>query len=317
MSELRLADGWATLILTAFDTINYISVPEAHREVLQACEGLCGELHALLSPTDETSDTAALSRGSGIVPVRPETLELLRTALSVGDRTGGCFDVTVGASTRLWQVKQRTCPPQADEVRRAGACRGRLILHEDTCSVELERETVPDIGGIGKGYIADRLAELLKDSGVSDALIDLGGNVLALGTRNGRPWRIGIHDPTRDRSACFAAVDARDVSVVTSSASERYFEHDGVRYHHIMDPQSGAPAESGLISATVVCPNSTLADALSTACYVGGMERARSFLAEYRAEGAEGVLLAGDGTLFISAGLAKSEHIHILYGGTL
>ena len=158
-----------------------------------------------------------------------------------------------------------------------------------------------DLGGIGKGYAAGRCKEILKAHGVTSALLSLGGNVSALGSKpDGTAWTVAIEDP--DGGAYLGTVQITDQCVVTSGGYQRYFEQDGVRYWHILDPETGKPARSGMKSVTIVSADDALADALSTALFVMGPERAADFWRVHRAEfGA--VWLTDDGRLFVTEGL--------------
>ena len=144
-----------------------------------------------------------------------------------------------------------------------------------TDSVQLDGGSRIDLGGIAKGYAADLCADILKDAD-ADGLLVLGGNIYAVGTNEGKDWNIGIADPDEPTDTV-AAVAMHDLSVVTSGDYERYFEQDGVRYHHIFDPETGYPAASGLRSVTVIDENSTRADALTTALFVMGADKGRAY----------------------------------------
>ena len=160
-----------------------------------------------------------------------------------------------------------------------------------------------DLGGIAKGYIADRLCGFFRDKGVSSALIDLGGNLAVVGKApSGEPWRLGLQHPLKPRGEYFAVVSASDESVVTSGPYERYFESGGVRYHHIFDTKTGYPADSDLGSVSVVSKSSADADAYCTALFVMGLDKSLEFLRSHREINA--VLVSKDGrSVFVSAGL--------------
>ena len=151
-----------------------------------------------------------------------------------------------------------------------------------------------DLGGIAKGYIADRVAEYLRDAGVTSACINMGGNVIALGTKlDGSLWTVGIRDPNGSPSDSAAVLELSDRAAVTSGIYERGFDLDGVRYHHLLDPNTGWPVQNGLASVTVIGEQSDLCDALSTACFVLGEENSRPLIARY---GVRAIFLYTDGT---------------------
>ena len=162
-----------------------------------------------------------------------------------------------------------------------------------------------DLGAVAKGRAADLLVPLLTDSGVTSAILDLGGNLTALGTRpDGTPWRIGVKDP-RNTETYFCILSLSDKTCSTSGSYERKFEVDGTTYHHILDPATGYPAESGLLSVTAVSSDGMLADGLSTACYVMGAEQSVRLWREHGLEGAgfDLVLVREDGSVWITEGL--------------
>ncbi|MPM78812.1 FAD:protein FMN transferase [bioreactor metagenome] len=162
-----------------------------------------------------------------------------------------------------------------------------------------------DLGGIAKGFAGDRSLAVLADYGVTSALVSLGGNITALGQKpDGSPWRVAVKDP-KDPESYLCVLSLRDRTVATSGAYERYFEQDGVVYHHIIDPSTGYPARSGLLSVTVVSPSGAVADAMSTALFVLGEEKG---LALWRAsEDFEAVLVREDGTVLITQGLFDQQ----------
>ncbi len=159
--------------------------------------------------------------------------------------------------------------------------------------MQLDRGSKIDFGGIAKGYAADLCADILKDAD-ADGLLVLGGNIYAVGTNEGKDWNIGIADPD-EQSDTVAAVAVHDMSVVTSGDYERYFEQDGVRYHHIFDPATGYPAASGLRSVTVIDENSTRADALTTALFVMGADEGRAYCED---NGIAAVFITSDRQVF-------------------
>ncbi|MGE5554483.1 MAG: FAD:protein FMN transferase [Betaproteobacteria bacterium] len=245
-------------------------------------------LDKLLSAYRADSDIGRVNAAAGkeAVKVSRETVELVALSLRYAALSGGKFDPTIGPLVRLWGIGNgRTKPPAAVEVEMA-----RRLVDYRRVMVDLpgRRLYLPragmalDLGGVAKGYAAERAASLLRRRGVRSALIDAGGNVVAIGTRpGGRPWRVGIRHPRRP-GQILGVLTVVDRAVVTSGDYERYFEADGRRYHHLLDPATGYPAE-GLQSATVVGRSSTLADLLSTAVFVLGPERGPIFAQKHGA----------------------------------
>ena len=159
-----------------------------------------------------------------------------------------------------------------------------------------------DLGAIAKGYAGERAADLLRERGVTSALLNMGGNVQTVGVKpDGTPWRIGLQAPDETRGAYFGIVELSDEAAVTSGGYERYFEQDGVRYWHIMDPDTGAPARSGIVSATIVAHDGGLCDGLSTSLFVMGVGGALNYWRTYG--GFETILVDEDDNVWVTAGL--------------
>ena len=203
--------------------------------------------------------------------VDPEFLALTERAFSWQARTDGAFSPTLGCLIDLWNIGGD--PPGPVPTREAVA---EALSH----SSPEDPDARLDLGGIAKGYAADRLKEYLTGEGVTSAVINLGGNVLLIGARpDGSPFRVGIRDPgSGGESSVILTIPLSDQSVVTSGIYERYFEEDGVRYHHILDPSTGYPADSGLSSVTILSADSADGDALSTACLVLGAEKGQALI---------------------------------------
>ncbi|MDD4159766.1 MAG: FAD:protein FMN transferase [Synergistaceae bacterium] len=247
-------------------------------------------LENLLSVNIPSSDVSRLNSASGDHPVKisEETAFLLEKALEWSERTEGAFDPTIGKIVKLWGIgTERAALPDPEELREAVRLtdfRKISIVHkEDGIFVQTGKGQRIDLGGIAKGYVTDKIKELLIKEGVSSALIDLGGNIAVFGDspKMGK-WKLGIQHPFRPRGEYFGIAEVSDVSVVTSGPYERYFESDGVRYHHIFDPATGYPARSDLASVTVIGADSTDADALSTALFVMGFGKSVSFLKDLK-----------------------------------
>lgn len=254
-------------------------------EELEKCDELIQSLENLFSVNIPTSDIARLNAaGGGWTRIDARTAGLLETSLAIAGLTDGAFSPALGGVTALWKIGTPDARvPSDEEITEA-------LKFTDWTQIELRSENgahfarLPrgmrlDLGAIAKGYVADVLKERLAADGARRALIDLGGNLDFAGeSPRGGAWRAGLQQPERPRGEYFGIIEAEDVSVVTSGPYERYFERDGVRYHHIIDPATGRPARSGLASVTVVDADSARADALCTALFVMGARRAPEFL---------------------------------------
>jgi FAD:protein FMN transferase len=279
-------------------------------EAAKAVFTIFEDVDARMSEWKPTSPLSAVNREAGVsaVPVPDDLRAVIRRGIEIGERTDGAFDITWAALWGLWDFKaaQPVVPPAEEVTLRAGLVDYRqLRIADDAGTVMLSRVGMKiGLGGIAKGWALDRADELLRDRGFDDYLLQGGGQVQAAGDKgDGVHWKVGIRDPRGAADDFFAIVEAEDVSVSTSGDYERFFVVDGVRYHHILDPRTGMPAQ-GLRSATVVHADATLADAMSTAVMVLGAERG---LALVEAEpGMEAVLVDADGAVLVSRGLAAS-----------
>jgi thiamine biosynthesis lipoprotein len=246
--------------------------------------------------------------GEKDVPVDQDTLHVLKTAAEYYALSGGAFDITTAPLGALWRrcIKQRSLPENVEILRLLSLVSGSGVMIDDKNeSVRLHKEQSVDLGGIGKGYAADAAVALYKQAGINSAFINLGGNVYALGQKaDDVPWIIGLQDPRRKRGEIIAALKISDMSVVTSWDYEKYFEVGGKRYHHIIDPKTGCPALSDLMSATVLSHSSMQADALSTAVFVSGLEGGMELLE--KSGQAQGVLVTKDKKVYITKGLKET-----------
>ncbi len=289
----------------ALDTVIELRQMEgAAPETVRQAEQRIIELENLLSCHKEGSDVWRINEQPYGQPVQvaPETYALLQRAKEISLKTEGRFDVTIRPLSDLWNVKQAEKPPAEAEILRVMDSVGfpNLTLTEDTAVTRLSPDTQVDLGGMAKGMIADEVKKLLREAGVQRGIIDLGGSITLIGEKeNGKPWTVGIKNPFQTGES-YAKLAVADTSVVTSGGYERYFTYEGQDYHHIFDPYTGYPAEAGLKSVTVVSQDTALADALSTAAYVGGRERA---LAWAKAYGVEMVLVDMDKKVWITHGL--------------
>lgn len=282
------------------------------RDVFEPAFQRAVEIQNLMSINEADYDTTEIlevNRNAGIapVPVSDDTMLVVREGLRYGRLTDGAFDITVAPLIRLWGFGTETArvpPPEELE---------RVLEHVDFTAVEIAPEEdavfLPesgmgiDVGGIAKGYAAEEAARVLREAGVRNAILDFGGDIVTVGGRpDGSPWRIGIQHPSGQRNRFLGVLGSRDESVVSSGAYERFFMEEGVRYHHIFDPETGYPSESGLTSVTVVGEGAMQTDALSTAIFVMGLEAGLELLESLPAYG--GILATEDLRLVVTADIA-------------
>lgn len=269
-------------------------------ELLDGAEARVKELEGSLSVTDPDSEVYALNH-AGTAALSPDTAALLEAALDLCRRTGGALDISVYPVLRAWGFTTgEHAVPGGDEIAvlRPLVDYTRVSLQDGTAALPPGMEI--DLGSVAKGYTGDVLASFLKDNGVTSALLDLGGNIQTVGAKpDGSLWRVAVRDPSGEGSV--GVLEVENQAVVTSGGYERYFEQDGVRYWHILDPKTGAPARSGLASVTVVGESGLMCDALSTALFVMGREGALDHWRQHR--DFEAVLVSDDGSVTVTAGL--------------
>ncbi len=285
-------------------TLVEISVPESTPTATEAMGSAFAEMERierLMSPHLEGSDLQKLGIGVSSATVSDETLEVLQLALSVQQRSNGAFDPALGALIALWGVETETPrKPSPEEIRTALAPNGPQSIRIEADRV-LKRDPglEIDLGGIAKGFAVDRAIAKLKEAGVTQAAVNAGGDIRLLGTRAERPWRIALQHP-RDPEKILATLELEDRALVSSGDYERYFEIEGVRYHHLLDPRTGYPARL-CQSVSVLAGSAALADALATAAFVLGPREGMALI-EGTAE-AEMLLVDALGSIHISSGL--------------
>ena len=313
-------DGPERREVFAMDTAMVLTIyGENAVRAANAAEEEIYRLDSLLSRTNEASKVSLLNNAEGkMVPVGVALCNLFQTAATYTDLTDGAFDITIapvvsawGFTTDHYQVPQ---PEELEELLTHVGMEHVQLSGKSSASAGYENASLDpgtqiDMGGIAKGYASDRLAAIFREQEIPQALISLGGNVLAWGSKpDGSAWRVGIQDPNApsDPNAYVGILQLTDALAVTSGSYERFFEQDGVIYHHIIDPATGYPARSGLVSVTVVADaaegNGTMCDALSTALFVMGREKALDFWRSGACD-FEMILVDEDGLVTVTAGL--------------
>jgi len=217
------------------------------------------EIELLASAKNPDSELYRMNAGIG-TGASPELQLLLEAGYYYTELTGGAFDITLGALIKAWGIGTEDARiPSLDEILEA-----------------LNADTQFDLGAIAKGYAADEMKRVLLEHGVMNAVLDLGGDVITIGDKDGDGWLVGVTHP-RNPEQIAATVRVSGQAVMTSGDYERYFMHNGVRYHHIFDSRTALPADSGIISATIISDTALIADVMSTAFFVMGVERAVEF----------------------------------------
>ena len=281
---------------------------------------LLDSLNGQLSLFQKDSAVARINDAAGAEPetVSPDVFTVIEDARRICDLTDGVFNPLVGPLTKLWRINQQK-PSDAESADADARMRFRLpdpasvdellpltrienleMLSPDRVRLR-QKGCMLDLGGIAKGYASLRLASLFRTRGMRSALIDLGGNIYAVGSQpDGTPWNIGIRNPRDTRGAPIAVLSVADAAVVTSGTYERFKIIDGVRYSHFFDPSTGYPVRNAMLSATLVTPDGTLADALATAFMVMGADRASRFLEDRPELGAILILEEDEGVKILA-----------------
>lgn len=270
--------------------------------LIDQSESLIASLESLVSVTDANSELYAINQtGSGTLTGKASSL--MEQALEICRRTDGALDLSIYPIVRAWGFTTGSyqVPDEAEIQALLPLVDYRKIQYDAaTGTVTLLEGMEIDLGSVAKGYAGQLAAQMLREHGVQSALLNLGGNVQTVGAKpDGSPWQIGIKDPQGEDAMMVLSVE--DQAVVTSGGYERYFEQDGQTYWHIMDPSTGHPADSGLISVTIVGDEGVVCDGLSTALFVMGLEKAADLWAQ--SGDFEAVFVTASGEVYITEGL--------------
>jgi thiamine biosynthesis lipoprotein len=247
----------------------------AGKAALQAFQEIKG-IEYLMSPWIESSDVNRINKSAGNdgVKVSPETLEVIKGAQEVSKLSGGGFDITVGPLVQLWRkAREKGIPPQMEEIKEnLNLVNFRDLKIHDGGKVSLRKKGMNiDLGGIAKGYAVDRAFELLRNLGYRNLIVNAGGDLRVGGSKPDGPWSVGIQHP-REPEKIMARIFVSDTAVATSGDYEKFFTHQGKRYHHILNPKNGFPAD-GCQSVTVLHKKGITTDALATAMFVLGPDK--------------------------------------------
>ena len=272
------------------------------------------EIENLVSLNKEETEIQKLNDNAGIKPVKlsDETYYIIKEAYRYSKESSGGYDLTIGPLVKLWNIgTEQVKVPTKDEIQQviSKIDYNKIEMNDETKEVYLTQKGMKiDLGSIAKGYTADEVAKLLKQEGVKQAIIDIGGNIYAMGLKNNtEEWTIGIQDPFSDRGEIVGSVAVSDKSVVTSGIYERYMEKDGVKYHHILNPKTGYPYESDIAGVTIIADKSIDADALSTVVFTKGIEEGIEFIENQ--EGSQAIFISKDKKIYLTSGIKNNfEH---------
>lgn len=306
-----------TVTIYSMDGVSDLDETELQKEVLQLITDsfvLCDEYEKILSKTIESSDVYKINHADGqAVEVDARTIEVVNKGLEYGGLSGGAFDITIGKVSDLWNFQEMDDKGNHVGVIPDATAIEDAMKHVDYNSVVVEGNTIRltdteaelDLGGIAKGYIADKVAEFLESKGVTSAVVDLGGNIVVIGEKgesidnpDGTEFKVGIADPNSE--GLLGLLECKDKTVVTSGTYERYFELDGVRYHHVLNTETGYPADTDLLAVTIVADkgHSVDCDGLSTSCLALGKEKGLKLIQGL--EGVSAIFIDKDGKVTMS-----------------
>ena len=305
--------------ITVYELEDGVAADDSEDAFSEAADGvitdafkLMSEYEKTLSRTVEGSDIDRINRAAGeAVSVKPETLEVIEKGIEFGDLSGGVFDITVGKASELWDFHE-SLEEGGTEVPSEGALAEaaehidftKITVNEAAGTVRLEDpEMMLDLGGIAKGYIADRTAEYLRSRGVVSGIVNLGGNIEVIGGKSTSfdpadeeqyNFNLGIRDPMNESGGLLGLYPGKDITIVTSGTYERFIEADGVKYHHILDPETGWPVDTDVLQVSVIAGagHSADCDGLSTACLALGSEEGVKLIRKLAEEGKYGPLEA-------------------------
>ena len=301
-----------------FDTVITITLYGSEEKYIDECFKLCDRYERMFSKTITESEISLINNNSknGIyTTVSDETLELINYALEYSRLSKGQFDITIGNLTSLWDFSEDTdnhSVPAEENIENAVKNIGYDQIDIKGNDILLTNpDAAIDIGGIAKGYIADKLKEYLLKNGIEHGIINLGGNILLLGTKaDGSNYNIGIQRPFDSEGKTIAIVSTTDKSIVTSGTYERYFYQDNRLYHHILNPKTGYPIENNILSVTVISDKSVDGDGLSTSLFALGIDEGLEMIENIA--GTEAIFIDTDYNIHLSSGLTIKDSTIIL-----
>ncbi|MCI8955832.1 MAG: FAD:protein FMN transferase [Eubacterium sp.] len=301
-----------------FDTVCTITIYSSKQKdeakTIDACFNLCDQFENLFDKHNTDSDiykinsntlngTRTKKTASNNIKVSPETLELIKQTKYYSKLSKGAFDITISPIVDLWDINNNPHIPEKKEIL-------KTLKYVDYKDITIKDNTIKlshknqalDLGGIAKGYAVDQIKKLLLANKITSAVINFGGNILTIGSNNGKDFNIGIIKPFGENANDYSAkLKIKDMSVVTSGIYERYFKKDNKIYHHILNPKTGYPVENNLYSVTIISKNSIDGDALSTSAFVIGLSKGLSLINSL--DNTYAVFITKDYKLHLSDGL--------------
>lgn len=308
--ELKVINAPETRTESLLHTVVQLSIyHEKQEQAMEDAIDYIKNMEALLSTNLEGSDVYNINRNAGKEPVKvhPETFKIISAAIGMGDKSQGKFDISIGAVTNLWKIGDVDARIPAKEEIQASLDKidyKHIKLDDKAQSVYIEKGMVLELGAISKGFIADGVKAIFEKHGITRAIINLGGNVLVMGTspKSKDGWTVGVQDPDEVRGETVGTVKVIDSSVVTSGIYERFIKgDDGTIYHHIIDPKTGYPVVNNISGVTVYTKTSLQGDEFSTGLFLLGIEEGLKLV--NNTEGVEAIFIDKDGGIYLSDGL--------------
>lgn len=296
-----------------FNTVITITLyGEENASYIDDCFKLASHYENLFSNTIADSDISKINNANGTpVTVDDDTIELLQKGIYYGDLSQGQFDITIGKLSSLWDFPNNsgTVPSESDiEATLSTIDYHAIVIDGNEVSLS-NPDAMIDLGGIAKGYIADKMKDYLNEKGITSGMINLGGNVLTLGDKpDGSNYNIGIQKPFSDDGTAIASVEVSDETVVSSGVYERYFYVGDNFYHHILNPKTGYPYDNNLLGVTIICPKSVDGDGLSTTCFALGLEDGMKLIESL--DDTEAVFITDDYELHTTSGIGSDIPFH-------
>lgn len=300
-----------TKTIFKFDTVINLKIygdDEAEKHLVKI-EQMLDDIDEQINMSNENSEIHAINQAAGkqAIKVSKGTFDLVKVSVEYAEDTQGAFDPSIGSLVSLWKIGNGgEHVPDADQILQAKSLVNYhdIIMDEANSTIKLAKEGMSlDLGGIGKGYAADLVADYLHEEQIESAIIDLGGSsIIAIGSKpSGEPWRVGLQDPDRERGEQLALIQLDNETIDSSGVYERFFMENGVRYHHILDPKTGFPTQNGIKSVTIVGGTATDADVLSTAVVVMDLEEGMAYMSHK--ENVEAMFIMDDDRIYMTPGL--------------
>lgn len=293
-------------------TINEVTLYDVNKKtgekILEECGSILMDIDNKMSNTIKSSDVSKINKNAGkaYTKVSKDTYYVIKKSIEFSNISNDTFDISVGPLIDLWSIGTDNAKvPNKEEIENILPLvdYSKILLNDENLSVKLSEENMKiDLGGIAKGYAADKIYDYLKSQNIKSAIINLGGNILTLGSKNNdQPFSIGIQDPTMPRGNSIGNIKVTNKSVVTSGIYERYIEKDNKIYHHMLNPHTGYPFENNLNSVTIVSDESIICDALSTTTFGLGLDNGMKLIESL--DNVDAIFITKDKKIYLSSNL--------------